>query len=175
SARAARDGRIPFDVRAGRDSERTAPGGCGRPTVRMGVDPHLLETVSAGTRNMIEATAGTFADLGVEIVEVSVPDGARLAADWVVLVGAEALTDLAELYPSEAEVGPEVRHVLREGAGASPEQLEQIRGHVGAYTVALDRVLAEVDALLLPTIAAPSPTLADVARMRLDYDVWNRD
>ena len=176
-ARSARDCRILFEAIAGPAS---AEGGAGRGTdrkLRIGVDPQLLESVSAATRAMIEETARTFDGLDIEIVETTVPDGAALAADWVVFVGHEALTDLADLYPAQKadEFGPEVRYVLEQGARATAEDIDRISTRARAYRHELDSVLDGVDAVLAPTVGTPSPTLADITRMRSHYDVWNTE
>lgn len=174
-ARSARDCRLLLDAMLGRTSD--VDPSASRPRLRLGVDPGLLATISAPVCAMIEATAMTFAGLDVEIVEVTVPDGAPLAADWVTFVGHEALTDLRHLYPPErnAEFGPEVTHVLSEGGRARADDLERISSCAWAYRRALDSVLEAVDAVLLPTIGTPSPTLADILRMRSDYGVWNTE
>src|SRR5690625_3001024 len=86
-ARSARDCRLLFEAVVGRSSGNgELMNGTGRP-LRVGVAPQLLETVSAATRAMIEETARIFGSLDVEIFEVTLPDGAPLATDWVRFVG----------------------------------------------------------------------------------------
>ncbi len=145
--------------------------------VRIGVDRHLLDSVSTDVRSMIERTADIFAELGAAVIDVVVPDGAPLATDWVAFVGAEAVRDLAGLYPDSAagEFGEEIAYVLERGRAVSEEEVERIRARMRRYRADLDAVLGDVDALLLPTISTASPTVDEVARMRLSYDVWNRE
>lgn len=180
--RSARDCRILFEAmtreRGGPAPDAAAEEAARDPrTLRIGIDPQLLRTVSADIRSMIEQTAQQLAQLGVEVVEVTTPDGAGLAADWVRFVGAEAVVDLAELYPPEAadQYGPEVVYILDQGRQTTPEEIERISADARRYQAELDAVLREVDALLLPTVGTPSPTVADIAEMRLSYEVWNRE
>lgn len=176
-ARSARDCRLLFEAVVGRSSGNgELMNGTGRP-LRVGVAPQLLESVSAATRAMIEETARIFGSLDVEIFEVTLPDGAPLATDWVRFVGHEALTDLAELYPPEQadQFGPEVQYVLDQGKHTTAADVEAISDRARAYRHDLDRILRQVDAILLPTIGTPSPTLTDITRMRSSYDVWNTE
>ncbi|WP_022918951.1 amidase [Ruania albidiflava] len=176
-ARSARDCRLLFEAVAGPSSGNgELMSGTDRP-LRIGVAPQLLETVSAATRAMIEETVRTFGSLDVEIFEVTLPDGAPLATDWVRFVGYEALTDLAELYPPEQadQFGPEVQYVLDQGEQATAADIDAISERARTYRHDLDRVLRQVDAILLPTIGTPSPTLTDIIRMRSSYDVWNTE
>lgn len=176
-ARSARDCHLLYTAIAGGGSAAGESARPGDRRLRIGVDPGLLATVSAPTREMIEQTAQTFASLDVEIIETTVPDGAPLATDWVTFVGHEALTDLGHLYPEEKaeHFGPEVRRVLNQGKRATTEDIDRISAYARAYRRDLDSVLDTVDAVLLPTVGTPSPTVADVIRMRSDYDVWNTE
>lgn len=145
--------------------------------LRIGVDHRLLDSVAAATRAMILETAEVFRTLDVQVVEVTVPDGRGLADDWVTYVGAEAVEDIGHLYPDDRResFGPEVRHVLEQGAHATEDELARIRADARSYQQSLDAVLDVVDAVLLPTVSRPSPTLADIAEMRRDYAVWNSE
>lgn len=184
--RSARDSRILFEAMT-REPGGQGPGtlptsgdtaAAGDPrSLRIGVDPALLQTVSADIWTMVERTAQQFAELGLTVVEVTTPDGADLADGWVAFVGAEAVADLAELYPPEAadQFGPEVAYVLDQGRQVTRAELDRICADARRYTADLDGVLREVDALILPTIGSASPTVADVADMRSSYEVWNRE
>lgn len=149
--------------------------GHGLAGVHIGMDRRLLETVSAPIREAIERTAERFTQLGATLQEVSAGEGSRLASEWVGFVGREALEDLEELYPrgSEHLFGPEVAHVLEQGRAATAEDLARAEAETERFTAETDRALTRVDALLLPTIAAPSPTVHEIATMRESYRVWN--
>ncbi|QGH70058.1 amidase [Pseudactinotalea sp. HY158] len=177
-ARSARDCRIVFEAIARAGARPGGTRGEGRAQGRrIGIDPNLLKTVSGETRSMIEQTADTFAELGAAVVEVATPDGAHLAADWVAFVGAEAVADLADLYPPSAadRYGPEIAYVLEQGRSTTPADLDRITASADRYRSDLDAALDGLDALLLPTVGTPSPTVADVDRMRLSYEVWNHE
>lgn len=176
-ARSARDCRILFDaLTAVTDApHEPAPLAPLPSSLRIGIDRGLLATVDPQIRDMIEATAEVFAELGAEIVPVAVPDGAPLAARWVSFVGFEAAEDIAALYPEGQEdlYGPEIAYVLAQGRATTREQYEQIAAEAEAFARELDQVLGGVDALLLPTIGTPAPTNAQIAEMRSDYATWN--
>lgn len=171
-ARSAADCRIIFDVLSAADES----GGIAASSARIGIDRDLLASVDPAIAAMVERTASTFAEMGAEIVRVQVPDGGSLASKWVDFVGYEAVQDISDLYPEDQRglYGPEVAYVLERGRAVTAEQHDQIRAEADAFTAALDASLADVDAVLLPTIGTPSPTNAQIARMRRDYAVWNQ-
>lgn len=172
--RSARDCRIVFEAMAQQPASSVG-GSDGLEGVRIGIDRRLLETVSAPIRGSIERTAERFEQLGATLHETTTPDGSQLAAEWVGFVGREALEDLEGLYPrgSEHLYGPEVAYVLEQGRAVAAEDLERTRAEAAQFTAETDRALAQVDALLLPTIAVPSPTVEEIATMRESYLVWN--
>lgn len=185
-ARSARDCRLLFEAMAQRSPATSVqeaalldPGAASSGiivgTVRIGIDPQLLDTVSSEVRAMIEGTAKRFEELGATIHEVTTPDGSQLASEWVKFVGREAKLDLADLYPAESAhlYGPEVAYVLEQGRKATDEDWERANRAAQKFTAETDGALEQVDALLLPTIAVPSPTNDEVATMREDYEVWN--
>ena len=182
--RSARDCRIVFEAIAQQppsadmlEQQPAALGAAfgGGEGARIGIDRRLLDTVSEQIRESIERTAERFEQLGATLHETTTPDGGGLAAEWVGFVGREALEDLAELYPrgSEHLYGAEVAHVLEQGRAATAEGLERTRAAAEQFTAETDRALEQVDALLLPTIAVPSPTVGEIATMRESYQVWN--
>lgn len=184
--RTARDCRIVFETLAQHESFEgalekepatlsTLSPAPGRGSLRIGIDRGLLTTVSDEIREMVEATAERFAELGATVVEVATPDGGQLAAEWVTFVGREALQDLAELYPEGSEhlYGPEIAYVLDQGRKATAQDLERAQGLAQVFTAETDRVLEQVDVLLMPTIGVPSPTNEEIATMRESYEVWN--
>lgn len=184
--RSARDCRIVFDVMTQRETSGAAleeePTSLNalslapvRGSLRIGIDRHLLSTVSDAIREMVEATATRFAELGATVVEVATPEGGQLADEWVTVVGREALQDLAELYPEGSEhlYGPEIAYVLDQGRKATGQDLERAQNAAELFTDETDRVLEQVDVLLMPTIGVPSPTNDEIAAMRESYEVWN--
>src|SRR5690606_4599425 len=133
----ARDCRILFEALTGApdsSQDRTLP--ALPSSLRIGVDRALLNEVDPPIRDMIEATAAAFAELGAEIVSVTVPDGGPLAARWVSFVGFEAVEDIAALYPEDQRdlYGPEIAYVLAQGRATSREEYEQIQAEAQAFT-----------------------------------------
>lgn len=174
-ARSARDCRIIFEAitQTGAEDAVTLDA---MSALRIGIDRDLLESIDPQVRDMIERTADEFMRLGAKIIDVTVPDGSSLASQWVSFVGFEAVDDLSDLYPEDQRelYGPEIAYVLEQGRALSPEGYERIREEAEEFTQALDRVLDRVDVLLLPTLGKPSPTIAEIEEMRLEYATWNQ-
>lgn len=173
-ARSANDCRVLFEaIRDGDERQNASRVEMG--ATRIGIDRAMLAQLDSAIARMIEGAAAEFARLGAEIVDVRVPDGGPLASQWVAFVGYEALTDIGDLYP-EGEVaryGPEIAYVLEQGRQVTAGQYAEIEAQAREYTAVLDRVLEHVDAVLLPTIGTPSPTVEQIAEMRRDYATWN--
>lgn len=179
-ARSANDCRVLFDAIRdaavdGEADELPSPPHVVMGATRIGIDRAMLAQVDDAIAEMIERTAAEFARLGAEIVDVRLPDGGPLASRWVAFVGYEALADIGDLYPEhEADrYGPEIAYVLDQGRQVTASQYAEIGVRAREYTEALDEVLDRVDALLLPTIGTPSPTVDQIDEMRRDYATWN--
>lgn len=170
-ARSARDCRIVFDAMRGEQKK----GDRAAKIPNIGLDRSLLSSVLPEIAQMIESTAEIFEKAGARIIEVRVPDGAGLASDWVTFVGSEAVGDISELYPESKSLsyGREVAYVLEQGRKATKRELSRIKGKATKYGEELDDILSKVDAILMPTISSPSPTIQEVEQMRMSYDTWN--
>ena len=172
-ARSASDCRIIFEVMRDADYE---PAREKTEEFKVGVDPALLETVAPDVRAMMQETAASFEKAGAQLVDVEIPDGMPLALEWVNFVGVEALEDLEDLYGSadRDKFGDEIAFVLERGRETTAADLERIRGLIADYDRGLAAAFEKADALLMPTVSEPSPTIADIERMRSTYESWGQ-
>ena len=184
--RSARDCRIVFNAMANEspptgqflrapDAEHAHSSVHAANGARIGLDRGLLETVHRDIREMVELTASQFESMGATIAEVTVPNGNELASEWVAFVGYEASRDISNLYPADSSdhYGREVAFVLEQGRKTTQAHKARIVEASRVFAAETDQILNRVDAILLPTIAVPSPTINQVATMRESYDVWN--
>jgi len=100
---------------------------------------------------------------GAEIVDVTMPDVGNVGQAWYDIETVEALIANAATFPARAdEYGPGFRQVLQYGqqvSGVTYARASNLRAELSAR---LHRMLAAVDCMVCPTVAAPaSPKLAD--------------
>ncbi len=94
--------------------------------------------------------------LGARVIDVQVPDLAGVIDAAYLLCASEAVAAYAAHYPSRAEeYGPYFREFLQGGARATEAQLADARKVRADFTARLNTVLANVDAIVCPGVAAP--------------------
>lgn len=177
-ARSARDCRLIFDAitaqRTQHDAATIARSRGDLQGVRLGIDRGLLSELHPAIADTVHSAATRFEQLGAEIVDVTIPHGMPLAEKWIELVGYEAVTGFADLYPADGgPYGHEIEYLLERGRAVTPAQYADIIALSDEYTRELDAVLDGLDALLLPTVGTPSPTNAEIDHLRKDYATWN--
>ncbi|MBT5265435.1 MAG: amidase [Rhodospirillaceae bacterium] len=112
----------------------------------------------------VSAALKLYEGLGVEIVEVDVPDQAELNALSTIVTRSEAATIHRKwLLERRDDYSPQVRRRLEIGlvlpATRYVEGLTLRAYHLAEFG---DAVLSKCDALLLPTVPIPAPTLAEL-------------
>lgn len=130
--------------------------------LRIGIDRAWIERgVDADVIATTVAAAETLAELGAELVDLSLPDASALIRGWSITCGVEAAIAHADTFPSRRlDYGPVLSALLDLGLRATGTQyaeLERAREH---YRRALDRVFENVDALILPAMPFSVPELA---------------
>ncbi len=120
-----------------------------------GVEPQVLRA--------LEAVLQQLSDLGADIVDVTMPDVAPVAAAWWDLSTAEAAAFHANTFPSRAsEYGAGFRAVLEYGLGVSGAAYASAAKVRAEFTMRLNRMLASVDLMVCPSMSnAAGPKLAD--------------
>lgn len=126
--------------------------GIDRAWISRGVEPEVVATV--------KAAAETLAALGVELVDVDLPDAGELIAGWAVTCGVEVALAHAATFPSRRkDYGPVLAALIDLGHRATGLQyaaLERAREH---HRRALDLVFENVDALIMPAMPFGVPLL----------------
>ncbi|HSG91951.1 MAG TPA: amidase [Pseudomonadales bacterium] len=129
--------------------------GIDRAWISRGVDPDVVATV--------KAAAETLAGLGIELVDVTLPDSSELVRGWAITCGVEVALAHAATFPSRrGDYGPVLSALIDLGirtTGLQYAQLERAREH---HRRAMDAVFGEVDALIMPAMPFGVPTLASM-------------
>ncbi|MDH4414589.1 MAG: amidase [Rhizobium sp.] len=130
----------------------------------IGVDWGYIE---GGTDDeTLEATKAAVAmlrDLGARIVEVTFPDTAELFKRLLSMQLAEIALTHKETFPSQADrYGPWLRDGLEKGNAGDPLGLARAAFARDAFKGALARVMAPLDALVMPINKKGTPTWGEV-------------
>jgi aspartyl-tRNA(Asn)/glutamyl-tRNA(Gln) amidotransferase subunit A len=142
-------------------------GACGKPIegIRVGIDLHYggIEP-SPEVSSAIDKALEVFKKLGVTIVEVTMPDQDELNALSNVITRSEAATLHKKwLTTRRNEYSPQVRRRIEIGLAIPAtrylEALSLRSHHLSRFNEA---VFEKCDALILPTVGEPSPTLSEL-------------
>lgn len=126
--------------------------------------------VQPAVRENLEKMLHAFEGLGCEIVEVELPPADDVMdTGWTLIGAGTAASHVARgLYPArEAEYGDDVRPLLEAGTATSGLQVLAAQHRRAELTREFERVLTEVHALVLPTLACEPPAIG-VDHVELD-------
>ncbi|MEE4299168.1 MAG: amidase [Pseudomonadales bacterium] len=120
----------------------------------LGIDREWLSAgVDARVVDAVETAAAAFGDAGARIVECRTPDASALVDGWAITAAVEAALAHGERFPAlRRRFGPVFAALLDLGHRSTAldyAALERAREH---YRRALDLLLADIDALLLPAM-----------------------
>jgi amidase len=174
-ARTVEDTAIMFDAMAGYDpndpTSRSEPVQFVRPELERGIKglrigfdrKYSSDGVEPDVRRALDAVLQQLSALGADIVDVTMPDVAPVAAAWWDLATADAAAFHAATFPSRAgEYGPGFRAVLEYGVGVSGVAYANAAKVRAELTGRLNRMLATVDLMVCPSMSnAARPKLAD--------------
>jgi amidase len=133
------------------------------PTLRLGVDRSVNATFDAPTRRMLDDVIGVARDLGWSIIEVSSPNLLAASADFAPMCAVETAAAHADTFPTRAdEYGPALRAHIELGRSLSAVQLQTMLEARRAFSGRMERLMQDVDLLLLPGLGAASPTTAEM-------------
>ncbi len=126
--------------------ERSATG------LRIGFDPAWNEPgVEAETRDMLDRAARTFAELGAELVELSLPDPAQMIADWAPACAVEAAVSHEATYPAKRSLYGEILASIIETGKALPGiEYQKINLRRIDFRGRFEAAIADVDLVLMP-------------------------
>ena len=172
-ARSARDCAVALNVLTGFDAldpwSLAYPGedleaDIGRPLagIRVGTAPGYRPIVVAAPVAAAERSAlGALADLGAEIVEVSLPSAEAVTmATSIILLAESYARHASQLAANRAAYGEDVREQLDASAGISAQDLVRAQYERARLSREVATLLSErVDVLLLPTMAVTAPPI----------------
>jgi aspartyl-tRNA(Asn)/glutamyl-tRNA(Gln) amidotransferase subunit A len=121
-----------------------------------------VDDLDADVGATLDAARAAFADLGVRIVAVELPDQAAVSAAALTVLAVEATSAHAPWLRTRAQdYGAQVRARLENGLAFSGVQyLEALRWRGPALAAHL-AALGDVDVILTPAARGPAPTIAD--------------
>lgn len=109
----------------------------------------------------VDATASALLELGVPVVEVELPGFAESVFDNFAIIGYEATAIHAQWAGQRHLYTPYVRDRLAAAAQVTREQYDAALAAADRLRVELDRLLEQVDVLLLPGVPFPAPLAYD--------------
>jgi len=133
----------------------------GAPVTRLGVvtNPEYLDfTAEVGAA--WSAALDRLAAAGAELVDVELPDWELSSKTAAAIQGPEAAANHAGR--PIAQYQPDVQERLREAGEISQVAYDEARAQAAVITAQLDRVLDQVDAVLLPTVLCTAPLITEV-------------
>ncbi len=133
---------------------------------RIGVDwSYVSDGVEASVVDVTRRALNTLVELGVDIVEIDVPQSARVLAEaWGLTCGVECARAHTDNFPSrQDEYGPVLRGLIELGLRTPERDYQALQQLRAGFSVQLDQVLAGVDAIISPCmpLATPSAQLMD--------------
>ena len=125
--------------------------------LKVGYDPvYATEGVEADLTKAVEIALEQLRTLGVEVVEIKVPDVSLLRENWKTICTYEAATAHAPNYPSRAaDYGAFFRDFLEYGYDTSKEQYSDAMQYRSDFNQQYTSCLSQVDALLCPGGGVP--------------------
>lgn len=128
-----------------------------------GLDPEVLK--------LTEASADVLWSLGAELREIVLPDHEPLYRHIVDLQLAELAVAHEQSFPSQVvHYGPWLRKGIERGLAAESTRLAKGLIERGRFRGQLNRLFADVDAILMPVIRQGTPTLTEADSM-IEQDV----
>jgi amidase len=130
--------------------------------MRIGVDEKYIgEGTAPEVAEAVLAAGRTWADLGAELVPVTVPPYEELTAGWNTVCSVEAAMAHADTFPSRAdEYGPVLRAMLESGLQTTGAEYAAVRLASRAFSGRLAELFESVHVLLCPSTPMPPPPAA---------------
>jgi amidase len=143
--------------------------------LRIGVDAGwALDKVDEETRAALQQAIATLADLGAEIVEVTMPDTDEAAADWSALCAVETALAHEETYPAQkAHYGPGLAGLLDLGHQVSALDYQRLWLKRAALRGNISALFTEVDLILSPATAYCGLTWETMSRFGTDKALFD--
>jgi len=133
----------------------------------IGVDWDYVTTgVDADVVQALRDACARFADMGVEIREVSLPaEYKQLVDEWGITCGVECAKAHAGYYPEHKDLyGPVLANLLEIGLAAPQQKYAELEGVRRVFRQRLNELLDGVDMLVAPCMTSVAPMLAEMDR-----------
>ena len=122
-----------------------------------------IGVIATGSDAAVEsAVAGALAASGWQLQPLALPGLQAAFEAGLTIINAETWTAFGALVAS-GRVGGDVAQRLQAASHTSPEAVRQAEQVRQEFNVEVDRALAQVDALVLPTLPSLPPTLGQIA------------
>ena len=143
--------------------------------LRVGVDAHWNSAgVDAPTRAAIAAALKVIDGAGATLVPVTIPDAARVTADWFPLCGIETAVAHEATYPSrKSEYGPALAGIIELGLSQRAVDYQKIVLRRHDYAGRVRALFEGVDLLIVPVTSVASPTLEWMAHFGEDAELMS--
>lgn len=130
--------------------------------LRVGIDANYNAQVDPEVATALQSVASVLSGLGAEIVDVNVSGIEEGADHWYTLTAVEAAIHHTEFYPRRAdEYGPVFRSLLEHGTSRSGAEISRAYTARTRVKQILSGTFQNVDMLLCPSFAGPSPSLEE--------------
>ncbi|WP_019160272.1 amidase [Brevibacterium senegalense] len=141
----------------------------------VGIDPDLNARFDPETQSMLASVQSELSDLGWRVVEVQAPDFMTVAADWSALCGVETALAHGDTYPSrKAEYGPALAGLIELGRSLDVLDLERMQQRRRHFTGAMNRLMDDIDILLLPSVGKASPTIEEMNGLEAGTELFEQ-
>jgi len=137
------------------------------PATVIGVDwEYASDGIDADVVQALRDACARFADMGVEIREVSIPgEYKQLVDDWGITCGLECARAHADYYPEHKDLyGPVLANLIDLGLSVPEEKYAELEDVRNVFRARLNEVLSGVDMLAAPCMTSVAPTVAEMER-----------
>ena len=136
--------------------------------LRIGFDPgYIYEASNEDTTRVMDDTRKVLANLGAQLVEVSMPSKtAAMYKDWAKFCAVETAVAHEPFYPvRKSEYGPVLADLIEHGRNLGVLDLMHVFHDRLVFKGELRKLLGEVDLLLVPVHPFGNPSAADLDRI----------
>lgn len=141
--------------------------------LRIGVDAAWNSTsVDSATRAVMTEAMRVVTELGGDMRDVKCPNPEQVIADWFPLCGVETAVAHEATYPSrKSEYGPGLAGLIDLGLAQRGVDYQKIVLNRRRFSGRVAALFEGIDLLLIPTTAAASPTIAQMAGLASDAEL----
>jgi amidase len=142
--------------------------------IRVGIDwDYVRRGVQAEVVASVEGVAEALSALGVELVEVAMPESYRdLVLQWGITCAVECAQAHAAYYPArKSEYGPVLAELIELGRSPPSGAYERLERQRKSFRGELDAIFGGIDAMLAPNMPYLAPLVDGVLSLAADPDI----